>query len=807
MPSNSRRPRSARVAKNGLAACCLAVCVLSALSSCSKDGKAAATTLPDAYALSISAVDTRFDTRDHFIASVEMQLSGEPFATAMGRDVSLYNRDYVCQKSVCSADSYSDPTLTSDAGAPAETIDLAGFSTAIESYEYSKQPMNNVAFESGAGTSLVFGPLFNPAGAPTAQGAAALQPLQAWIRALGDATNASGRARIDDDDPLGWPGLQPTLQPFVSWDPTIEPTHEGGCSLTSDDNHGPHSGLSSNVYECDYRSLNLPDRNAQVTKTIGPGASGWSDWKQALWTLNYLQLMHDVKETPIDHVTESLLSNVGTPGNTTGSGVHPGTYLGSSDIEGFQAGNFLQIFDNQAEQWLFALTTSDGAALGGFGSLSEALAYRPDSPARWFPAAISVREEDDASGFPRPVEYRIDSADSQLLDLTGLLGAYASVYALTDQANAAVGGSQAVRAYFDGDPLPAQPQTVTGAPFLHDRALAMLRVLLVNIDRFHASEDGASFYDAATLHDGKLTHGDVLSTDVAAYALLGLRTARRGLDSELTLYSNTTADTAGIPLPLDQFTWQDGVTYSQRLERLIRGLASVFYEKLTTADGRAFGGWDAARNAPTDAATDLDAHAAAVRGLLVAYLATGSTEYRERALRVWERLDKVFYDPAARAYRPTEGDHSSELTFTPRRFGLLQGALRDAYELMALLPGKQDMRALLEERVGRLNKLVLNGWDDRNRDGKVDWPGECAHVGTGPDGEPLGLGGLQMAERTLSGESGAIPSDTDDDTRVRASDREHDCVPEISAVGLPSALARSVTFQLTPLMAADAGQP
>ena len=38
-------------------------------------------------------------------------------------------------------------------------IDLPGFSTAVESYEYSKQPMNNLAFEAGAGTSLVYGPL------------------------------------------------------------------------------------------------------------------------------------------------------------------------------------------------------------------------------------------------------------------------------------------------------------------------------------------------------------------------------------------------------------------------------------------------------------------------------------------------------------------------------------------------------------------------------------------------------------------------------------------------------------------------
>jgi len=38
-------------------------------------------------------------------------------------------------------------------------------------------------------------------------------------------------------------------------------------------------------------------------------------------------------------------------------------------------------------------------------------------------------------------------------------------------------------------------------------------------------------------------------------------------------------------------------------------------------------------------------------------------------------------------------------------------------------------------------------------------------------------------------------------------DRDHDCVPEISAVGLPAALARSITFELTPLADDDGGAP
>jgi hypothetical protein len=207
-----------------------------------------------------------------------------------------------------------------------------------------------------------------------------------------------------------------------------------------------------------------------------------------------------------------------------------------------------------------------------------------------------------------------------------------------------------------------------------------------------------------------------------------------------------------------------------------------------------------AHAAPTDQGTNLDAHSGAIRGLLVAYLATGDTKYRDRALSVFNRLESAFYDPSARVYRPTAGDRSPTVTFTPRRFGILQGALRDTYELIATLPGNAALAALIEDRVGRLNKLVLNGWDDRTQDEVINWPGECAHLGKDANGNPLGLGGLQMAERVLSGESGSVSDNFGGDagTRVIATDREHDCVPEISAAGLPAALANSVTFTIGP---------
>src|SRR5580658_2412264 len=477
------------------------------------------------FQLNVTARDTTFVTRDHFIASVEMQISGEPFAQAMGRNLAGFSRDYACPTTAatldsdaglyCQASIYFDPALNNGvAGGKNGRVDLPGFASAVESYEYSKQPMNNIAFESGAGTSLAFGPVLNPVGAT---GGDALEGLRDWVQHLAILANTTARtvtADVTQTNPLGWPGFWPTLQPFTQWDPSINASNAStGCSISSDDDPGASGLLMCDDYECDYTSLHLPNRSAQVNMTIGPGASGWAGWKEALWTLNYLQVMHDSNENPVNPVPVDQLTLVGNAGNTVlgnggpGSTTVPGTFLGSSDIEGFQAGNFLQILDNQSQQWLTQLTTTDGATLGGFASVSDALAYSPASPLRWFPGSIGVTEADDASGFPRPAAYAIASPDSDLLDLAGVLGAFSSIYSLTDQSNTEVGGSQPALAYFDGDPFPVQNQTPTGAATLHDRALAMMRVAFVNIDRLHVDPASGLFVDDVMLAGATVSRG------------------------------------------------------------------------------------------------------------------------------------------------------------------------------------------------------------------------------------------------------------------------------------------------------------
>ena len=235
--------------------------------------------------------------------------------------------------------------------------------------------------------------------------------------------------------------------------------------------------------------------------------------------------------------------------------------------------------------------------------------------------------------------------------------------------------------------------------------------------------------------------------------------------------------------PLDEVPFNGapgGATFTQRLNALIQVHADVFYNDLTTSDGQAFQGWNLATGQPTTTADNLDAHTAAIRGLLAAYLSTGDTKYRDRAVAVFTRMDNVFYDPVARVYNTSPGA-VTQVSYTPRRFSMLEGALRDLYELWGVQPGQATLGSHLQDLLARHIKLILNGWDDRNGDGVVQWPQECINVVAG-----LPRGGLQMAERALSGETGAV-EDTIQDVAIRvySPDREHDCVPQISALNSP----------------------
>jgi hypothetical protein len=737
----------------------------------------------------------RFLTADHMLASIEMQLSGEPFAELLGRDLGGYDRFS------STPDVYLDP----ETGKPAQ--DLLGFATAVESYEYSKQAMNNVSFEAGAGLSLQFGPLLNPS---SVEGDSAYGLLGPRLQYFARASRASG-AKIGKDfvvdpppanDPnnaYGWPGFWPVYAEFRSFDPSIKPSvgADKQCSLAGAIDEPTPPGttmLYVGDYECDATTLNLPDREAQVDKVIEVDALGLSAWKQTLWAINYWGSFHDVDQHPIIKVAGSSLAQVGTPVNTViGQWPDPldpsgmslvfgkdGTYFGDVSLEGWQGLVMIEEIDNKSELMLKGLTTTDGAKVTGVASYKEAIDYDYTSPVRWWPSAIAVTEKATAKApdqarkyFPKATAFTIQDKGSRLQDLTAVLGGFGEVFAMTDSANPEVGGSQEVLATFDGNPFAADNGLADGESSLHDRALGILKLALVNLDRLHFDAAGKVLVDTAD--PVAKTRGTAVSTLHTAYSILGLRTALRGLNGSLTLYSNDTPDAVGTPIPLDQ-TKLAGAPFSGslggRVLDLIKAQGDFLADKLLDADGLAANGWDLAANKADAAPTTLEAQASTIRGLLEAYLATGNQHYRERANQAYGMLEKKFWMGDVHLYRTTLGE-SSKMTFTPRAYGALHGALRQYWKLVATLPGQEQLAKDVLERITLGLKLVVNGWNDSNADGVVQ-PSEC--VGAG----------LQLAERALTGEF-SIAADK--------GDRDHDCVPDIATAGVSASLAAELVFE------------
>ncbi len=737
--------------------------------------------------------DSQFHTADHFLASIEMQISGEPFAQLLGRNLAGYDRFNT------TPDLYLDPA-TGQA-----IVDPMSYSMAIESYEYSKQPMNNTSFESGAGLSLEFGPILNPG---NLNGDDAFVLLRDRLETFAVQSNTAGPPGLNfvvipapSDNPLnvyGWPGYWPIFAEFKSFQPDIVPSGSGGargCTFVGGYAAAAIGAQVVGQYECGYNSLNLPLRDVQVEKVLEPAALGFALWKQGLWTINYWGSTHDLAGNGITAIAAADLLQVGQqgnvvvgqypdPGDPTGKAMldgTPGVYLGDIPLEGWQGLTMIEEMHNKSVLTLQRLLTSDGVVLGGFASTKEGIDYDYVAPLRWWPAEIAVTEDGAPAppastawkNFPQPTSFMIKTPASRLRGLTALAGGYAEFFALTDFNNPDVGGLPSSRATFDGDPFPADNQLPDGEDTPHDRALANLKVVLIDLDRLHFDPVRRVLVDEATVSGGAVQRGTTVSAVDASYAIVGIRTALRSISSTLTLYSNDTPDTLGAPTALDAAKL-DGAPapLAMRMTELIRAQADFIVAKLIAKDGSVFNSYDLAADKPDSSPTKLESEASVIRGLLDAYLATSDNQYRQAAMRVYADLDWRFWMNDVRSFR-TSADATNTLTWAPISFGSLQGALRQYWKLVARQPGNERLAAEILERVQRTNKLVANGWDDANADNVVQYPDEC----TGS--------GLQMAERSLTGELGR-PEDN--------GDRDHDCVQEISVAKLPAALAGTVVF-------------
>jgi hypothetical protein len=181
---------------------------------------------------------------------------------------------------------------------------------------------------------------------------------------------------------------------------------------------------------------------------------------------------------------------------------------------------------------------------------------------------------------------------------------------------------------------------------------------------------------------------------------------------------------------------------------------------------------------PDTAPTLVESQGAALRVLVEAWFLTQDTSYRDRAQAVARVLLTTFWSDPGRMFRGQAGG-ADDVVMTPERFAWLQQALRETYEGI-WIPGDPLLdRGFLEDRIQRVNKLYLNGWDDLNGDENIDDPQEC-----------LGAR-LQMGEQALTGEIG---TENNGVPQPSEPDQDRDCVHNIADVKVGSLLASQVHF-------------
>ena len=760
----------------------------------------------------------RTDTMQLMFAGGEMQTSGEPFAQNFAGRILPY---YVESRYSAYTDTYWPPSTTG--GLTAERVtDLFGFTTAVESYEYSKYYVNMIAHQSRAGVSLINGPVL-----ATMPGATPFDRLRARMVTLIAATAAdlTGYATLPPPstglNDFGFPGIWPSMAAYRSFDVTMAPsqlattTCKGGAPQRGYGGVGQYGGEAVPIYECDYNTLQLSSRS-QAEHVIGPGILGYTTWKEALWAIDFTGRLHDTSSNFVTQVAPQDVPLIAKQGNTIQGvgcppgcnlvvdangidacpvGCEPGIFIGSTPLEGMWGLTMVDVMDNAGAWLLSSLATADGTTLTGLPSVLAAIQYDYGSPLVWFPAAIGVDEQQSSDGdgglsdsYPLVGNLAIADATSRSVDLAALAQGFSLFFAMTDGRNAAVGQQIGMQVEFGGADFEADNGEPDGENTAHDRALGIMRVSFVDLDRMHVDPSTGIVVDTATVTGGVVARGTAVTTTSLGHVVVGLRHLLMSCNAAVSQYGapdpDETKDQGGIlnSAPIHPPVTGGGAapSFSGRVRGVLMAQADFVLNALTDDQGTVRNGATLSNGqwtASTDPTT-LESQSAALRVLVEAWFLTQNPAYRDRARAVARTLLTTFWSDPARMFKGQAGG-PDDIVMTPERFGWLQQALREIYEAI-WVPGDPLLdRAVLEDRIVRVNKLYLNGWDDLNGDQHVDKPGECLAAR------------MQLGEQALTGE---IAVNNNSFPVLAGPDRESDCVLNIAYSKTASVLAGEVHF-------------
>ncbi|AGE23453.1 hypothetical protein QWV57_14585 [Geobacillus zalihae] len=507
------------------------------------------------------------------------------------------------------------------------------YTAGIESYEYSEEAMYEVTEKSGLGLHLINGPIAKQR---------AEQRHQPADQALADRF-------YELADSVGYPreelfrNMFPTFIEYAGGDPHYAQKVDTGVYAENDD------GTYVPVYQVDFQSLRW-DRG-KMDKVLTPSAYGGVFLKQALWAGDFLGNFH---QKDSDEEVEAKTPNDDQSGNIA---------LGVSSADGMQ-GMILteQIWNKLAfiRDHLFydakqqALTKAAGSR------------YNPSGGFVYLPHAVEVAEGGSELA-PDAAKLVVKDPRSLLEDQWLMLWPAAEFFGMTDQRPENKNQNPAFLAVFDGKPFPSAPKENLDATTANDRVADdpysvnrdVLLQVFRNIDAMHFNEKAGAF---VTEHDGR-TQGNRVDTFQAGYTMEALRIFERAIDGMPVGYaSGESAKGLGTP-------------EGKRALELIRRQADFIMHNLMRKDGLVENGYTIGQGPDQDEPTLL-AQLGAIRGLTAAFLATKDEAYRDAARRVYEAMNKHFWDQKWHVYHTGE----KEDKYTPWLAGALSGVFRVALQ-------------------------------------------------------------------------------------------------------------------------------
>ena len=498
--------------------------------------------------------------------------------------------------------------------------DAIAYTLGIENYEYSRYQLGTIISRSGMGLHLMWAPMIGKM--------AAMEPDDFD----GRYTMAPNGFKEDDE-------LMKNIMHFsmlTNQAPPGNPWPQFADFMTGDP-HLPQAIDAENFAWADFSTLRW--ERSKMDKILNPAAMGQSLMKQYLWSQDMLSAFHNAADEGIeaDGTISPDLPN--SPHFDPNNDV----FYGGDGLDGFVG----QVLTAEAINKILFLTNAlayDGSSLGKIDLMN----YDPQNGIRYFPHKIQVVEGKVHPMLPpKATSLTVVDASSNLFDQASLLWGTLSFTNMMDPDNYSSSAHLAYKEVFDGDPFPAA-MSQTGMPGPFDLMKGTSKVIFQNLLALHYNRRAHTFVDEAELVDGSVVQGNEVRTTNVAYVLVALK----------------------------QFTEEfNGTPLQAAALKVLKRQADFLLSKLH--NGR--GGFNASYNINgrrNGNSENVEAQAAAIRGLYAAYAASGRARYLKAANRAYIYLIDNYYVSEEQAFRSTI--RSNTATYTPKNFAIISGALREA---------------------------------------------------------------------------------------------------------------------------------